>query len=282
MPLRVLCAVILAAGTTVAMVAPTPLTAQTQPAASLTDALQMDKMIDVLVQEGLADATDIGAEFRSAGAQASWQGRIREIYAPDKMRAAVQLGLDSALAGQAEATTDAIRFFTAPAGRRTLQLETDTRLALMDKDTEAAAALRWQEMVESNHPRVAMLRQLAEVNDLIEINVAGAMNSTLAFYRGMALSGGPFADMTEAEMLDMVRASEPSTRTATEEWLFPYMAMAYAPLSDDDLRSVIRFAGSPSGRVLNAAMLGTFNTLFDDISRDLGMAYGQEMAGEDI
>jgi hypothetical protein len=282
MAFRPLCVVIALAGGAVFGGAPVLAQQQGQPAAGLSEVLQIRDMIGVLRDEGLADAAELAADFGPGGGSPGWHASVARIYDPVQMQALVEAGLAKAMAGKSDATARAIDFFGSAAGKRALQLETDARRALMDKDTEAAATLRWQEMVARDDPRVALIRRFAEVNDLIESNVSGAMNSSLAFYQGLAGTGGPFADMTETDILDLARGNEGETRATTEAWLFPFLALAYQPLSDAELRAYIDYSATPAGQQLNAAMFAAFDALFNSVSRDLGRAVGQEMAGQDI
>ena len=81
-------------------------------------------------------------------------------------------------------------------------------------------------------PRLDLLDRFAEANDLIEENVSGALNSNLAFYRGMS-EGGAFtgAEMTEEEMLSEVWSQEDDIRAETAGWLYPFLMLAYESVS---------------------------------------------------
>lgn len=285
MPVRAVLAAVLIAGALGFSVVPRVVAQeqqQGQPAVALYDVLQIDSMIDVLRAEGIADAAEIAEGFSPAGGSPGWQSAVERIYDPARMRSVVADRLALVMADKVDAAAGAVAFFAAPTGRRALQLETDARRALLDKDTEAAAHARWQEMVVQGDDRVVLIRRFAEVNDLVESNVAGAMNSSLAFYQGLAGTGGPFARMTEADILDLARGNEGETRASTEDWLFPFLALAYEPLSDAELQTYIAYSETPAGQALNAAMFATFNDLFNGVSRDLGRAVGNEMAGQDI
>jgi hypothetical protein len=137
-------------------------------------------------------------------------------------------------------------------------------------------------MAQDMDPRLALIRDFAVAGDLIEMNVAGAMNANLAFYQGMADSGGAAAEMTEEEILSDVWGQEPQVRADTEEWLFPYLVMAYEPLSDEDLEAYTAFWESAAGKRLNTALFAAFDVVFTDISRDLGRAAARQMQGDDI
>jgi hypothetical protein len=137
-------------------------------------------------------------------------------------------------------------------------------------------------MVAARDPRVAQLQALAEVADLVESNVAGSLNASLAFYSGMAEAGGPLAELSEEDILSLVSADEARTRAQTEGWLFPYLTLAYAPLSAEELARFTEFSASPAGQRLNAAMFAAYEQLFTAISHDLGLAAARELAGQDI
>ena len=124
--------------------------------------------------------------------------------------------------------------------------------------------------------------RFAKVNDLIEQNVSGSLNSNLAFFQGMAEAGGPGGDVTEDQMLSEVWAQEPAIRVETEDWLFPYLAMAYGPLSDAEIDGYVAFSTTNPGQKLNQALFTAFDRLFTSVSRNLGLAAGRQLLGEDI
>lgn len=253
---------------------------QGQPAPGLYEVLQLEDVIAVLREEGIAGAREIVAGLGSTGA--GWSATVERIYDPERMRLVLRQELTQAMVGQPEATARAMAFFGSALGVQVLGLETGTRRTLLDPEAEEAAKLRWNDMVAQGDPRVPLIRRLAEVNDLVEGNVVGTMNSGLWFYRGLAATGGPFADMTEDEMLDLARGKEGENRAKAEDWLFPFLALAYVALSEDDLRAYIAYSDTPEGQMMNTALFAAFNDLFNKISYDLGLAVGREMAGQDI
>jgi hypothetical protein len=129
---------------------------------------------------------------------------------------------------------------------------------------------------------MAALQHFARTNDLIEFNVAGALNANLAFYRGLS-QGGAFEErLTEDQMLADVWAQEAEIRGETADWLFPYLALSYKSLSDADLASYQAFAETAAGKKLNAAVFAAFDVVFTRISLDLGRAAARRIQGEDI
>ena len=110
----------------------------------------------------------------------------------------------------------------------------------------------------------------------------GAMNANLAFYRGLSESGAFPAEMTEDQMLSDVWAQEPDVRAETTDWLYPFLSLAYQPLSDDQLEAYIAFSETAAGDRLNGALFAAFDKVFTQISYDLGRAAAGQMQGEDI
>jgi hypothetical protein len=153
---------------------------------------------------------------------------------------------------------------------------------LLDDAVEDAAKVAAADMAQDHDPRLALIRDFAVAGDLIEMNVAGAMNANLAFYQGMAETGGFAEEMTEDQILSDVWGQEPQVRADTEEWLFPYLALAYQPLSDEDLEAYTAFWETAAGKRLNTALFAAFDVVFTDISRDLGRAAALQMQGDDI
>ena len=77
-----------------------------------------------------------------------------------------------------------IAFFEGPLGRRVVELELSARRALLDEDVEAASRTALEARRADDDPLLDRLEAFISVNDLIESNVVGALNSNIAFYRG--------------------------------------------------------------------------------------------------
>ena len=67
-----------------------------------------------------------------------------------------------------------------------------------------------------------------------------------------------------------------------QDWVYPFLTLAYQPLSDDELQSYIDFSETPAGQRVNAAMFQAYDAVFDQISRDLGRSFGIALQGNDI
>ena len=53
-------------------------------------------------------------------------------------------------------------------------------------------------------------------------------------------------------------------------------------MSHDELQGYIAFSETPAGQRVNAAMFQAYDAVFDQISRDLGRAFGIALQGNDI
>lgn len=266
-----------------AQTAPDPVPAQTVETASrLSGMLMIPEVIAVMREEGLEYGESIEADLFPGRGGTTWDQSVDLIYDAATMQrrfdavVAAELERDASFAPAIEA------FFAADLGQRILTLEIEARRALMDEAVEEAAQLRAEEMAAADEPRMAALRRFAEINDLVESNVQGALNANLAFYRGMTEGGAFGDDMTEDQMLADVWGQEAEIRIETEDWLYPFLALAYGPLPDADLDAYTAFSETPEGQRMNAVLFAAFDAVFVAISRDLGRAAAKQMLGEDI
>lgn len=248
----------------------------------LSRALRMAEAIGLLREEGIASGQQLAADLPGGAEDALWRQALQRIYDPTRMGADFDIAFAAALAEEPEAVLGATAFFASEFGQRALGLELAARQAMLDKDVETAATLAYDALAEDDPDRRALIDRFVAANDLIESNVMGAMNANLGFLRGLADAGGAAFALPEADMLAQVWNAEPETRAEMAGWLFPFLALAYQPLSDAELLSYIEFSETPAGRKVNAAMFQAFDVLFDRISRDLGRAFARSLQGDDI
>ncbi len=248
---------------------------------ALSDLLKIDQVISVMRDEGIAYGTEMEAEMFPGQGGAGWKATVAVIYDAPTMKARFDAAFVEALAGSPQ--VDAIAaFFASDLGQRALVLEIEARRALLDPAAEVAAKAAFAQMQASGDDRVAALEGFVAANDLIEANVMGGLNSNLAFYRGLAEVGALQDAMPEDQMLADVWAQEPAIRDETTDWLFPYLALAYKPLSDADLAAYQAFSETPAGQAINHALFAAFDAVFGTVSRDLGRAAAQQMQGQEL
>ena len=260
-----------------------PLRAAGADPAALLTTLRIPEMIAVMQDEGLAYGDELEEQLFPGAGGARWDEAVARVYDEPALLERFQSAFAARLAADPQAMDQIAGFFGTDRGQQILILEIEARRALLDEAVEEAAAVSVDDMRARDDPRLALLERFATANDLIEQNVSGALNANFAFYQGMS-DGGAFdgAKMTEADMLAEVWAQEPDIRAETESWLYPFLALAYKPLSDADVEAYLAFSESEAGRAMNAAMFAAFDEVFREISHDLGRAAAEMLSGRDI
>ncbi|MEZ5912116.1 MAG: DUF2059 domain-containing protein [Paracoccaceae bacterium] len=251
-------------------------------AEAIARAMRMSDLMAVMSEEGAQYGEDLRSELLSGSGDGRWADAVSRIYEPRDMTAAFLRGFGEALPEEGADTAEILRYFTSDFGQRVVGLEIAARQTLLEEGAEDAAKALLDDLNVNDEARVALLRDFADANDLVESNVMGAMNANLAFYQGLAEGGAAGFDMAEDEMLSEIWSQEADIRGETEDWLYPYIALAYRPLSDEELARYVDFSRSSAGRVLNAALFKAFDGVFRDISKNLGLAAAEVLSGQDI
>lgn len=268
-----------------AMVLLVPAVARAQPApgvAALAQAFLLDELFDIMAQEGRDYATAIRDEQLDGQAGRGWQMAVERIYDPQRMRAAFIERFDAELADNAATITDALAFATSPIGARVLRLEIDARAAMLDRDIDAAAREALEEARGRQTPQFALVAERIAVNDLVEANVSLGLNTSIAYYEGFLATAPDAFQIPQSDLLPEVWAQEREIRHESDIWLHSYFLLAYAPLAEQELRDYIAFSASPAGESLNNALFVAFESVFVDISYQLGRAVGQALSGLDL
>lgn len=251
-------------------------------AAELAAMLRLGELAGIVQAEGADYGDQLRQEMFPDRGGAEWPAIVARIYDPERLSGELTRVLERELSGRPDVLRAAEEFFGSPAGRKIVALEIEARRALLDDAAEQAAKDAYAEMETRGPARLDALRRFVEANDLVEMNVMGALNANLAFYKGMA-SGGAFTDeMSEDDMLGEVWSQEDQVRSDTEDWLWPYLALAYQPLSDEEMQAYQAFSETAEGRALNAALFTAFDASFVRISGELGRAVSRMVQGEDI
>lgn len=252
---------------------------RTAHATELADAYLLPELFDIMAQEGRqASRTDPDLP-QDPAAQAQWSRTIARIYDAARMEAEFTEALEDRLAP--EVREKALDFAQSDLGRRILQLEVSARLALLADEVDSAAQdtlLRARRAPQDSDQaiRLALVRDRIAANDLIELNVSLGLNTSLAYYRGMAEEGW-MAGMAGADLLALVWAQEEAIRNDIVTWAESYFLMAYQPLSPEEMAEYIDHARSPEGDAFNRAMFRAFDDVFVDISRQVGAALARQL-----
>jgi len=246
--------------------------------AELRQAMALKQLVEIVSDEGIAQADDVQDGMLAGRGGSNWDRLVAGIYDVDTLYGVFQGAFDASLAERD--VTVVIDFYAGELGPRIRDLELDSRRAIMSEDIEESAKEHFEKLRAEDAGRVALLDGFIEAGDLIERNVTGALNSNLAFYKGL-LDGGSF-EMSEGEILSEVWSQEAEIRSATEAWMYGYLALAYGPLSDAELSTYVEFTGAEPGQDLNRALFAGFDAVFLDVSYRMGRAVSTFMASQEL
>lgn len=249
-------------------------------ARALWDRLGQPEIVAIMRDEGLKYADDLAVAMFPDRNGPDWHALAERIYDPERMEAQAFADFVAALDGIDTAAIDA--FFADPLGAEIVQLETAARRALLDPAVDDAAREAAALALADDTPRHQQIARFIAVNDLVEINVSGGLNSNYAYYIGLRDGGALGPEATEDQILSDVWSQEADIRASTGEWMYAFLTLAYQPLEDAELESYIDFSESPAGRDMNRVLFAAYDDMFNDISRALGLAAAQTMQGADL
>jgi hypothetical protein len=234
---------------------------------ALMEVMLFDEVVSVLAQEG----QDMAEDFSEGGfgvPKPAWKDMLGRLYDPAAMSKAFHDEMAEALEGCD--LPEMVAFFSTDLGGRIARLELETRKAMSDEAAQAAAGQAWAEL-DPDTVRARLIEDYVEVNDLVEMNVVGAMNSDIAYYRGLWSEGFEAEEgLTDGDLLNEIWASEPEVRADVSEWVYGFSTLAYEPLSDDEFEAYIDFARTDAGQQLNTALFASFDAVYEHLSRGLG------------
>ena len=246
----------------------------------LARALGLPQIIEVMRDEGLVNGGELAEEMFPGRGGPNWKMLVEKIYDIDWMTKIVWSGLAAEL--KDSDIDPLVQFFEGETGRKIVGLEVSARQALLDEAVEAAGKERLEELTADGDPLLDLVTEYVEVNDLLEYNVVGAMNSNYAFYTGLQDGGAFDATLTEEQILTDVWSQEEVIRADTKDWLYGFLVMAYQPLTEAELTEYIALSETPEGQALNRALFVAFDELFVEISRALGRSAATFVVGEDL
>lgn len=257
-----------------------PALVQNTQAELLFDALGLPDIVDIMREEGVVYGAQIGTDLFPNKVSPAWRATVETIYDSAAMHASVKAAFIHALDNQD--ITPMVAFFSSDLGKTLVSLEVSARRALLDDTVDQASKDVATVAKANNTERFQLIDAFVQTNDLIEINVAGAMNSNVAFYTGL-MAGGAFDEaLTQDQIVNDVWDQEADIRATTSEWVYGFLMLAYDPVSVADLETYTKFSASDTGVALNGALFAAFDDMFDAISFALGREAARVMAGQDL
>lgn len=248
-------------------------------AQTISESYLLPELFDIMAEEGRDATLNDPAVPHTGTGRAGWEMEVARIYDPDRMHDAFATALDDGL--DPDVRAEALAFAQSDLGRRVLQLEVSARRALLTQEIDDTAQADLERArsapVDSAQGRaLELVRDRIAANDLIDLNVSLGLNTSLAYYTGMAEAGW-MAGMAGADMLALVWAQEDAIRSDVTDWAEAYFLFAYQPLTSEEMAAYLEHARSPAGHAFNRAMFRAFDTVFVDISRRVGAAMARRM-----
>lgn len=257
----------------------------TQPATvdRLWSALNLGPQMRIFQQEAVAEAAALDAEGIIAGKGRPWAATVGEIHDPARLQLLFRRGLARALDDADPALiTEGLRFYESGLGRRLVPLEISARRAMLDDRLADQAGQAFTQAEIEKDPRAEQILRLIEAADLVGPNVSSGLNASVAFSVGFGAVGGFDMPLTQDQMLAETWAQQDQIEAETRDWLQSFLMLAYSPLTDDEVESYIAFATSDAGRELARVMFAAYDAVFLQTSRDMGMAAGLRLQGQQL
>ena len=242
--------------------------------------LRLNDLLEIMREEGANMALEADVDLLGHPGGAPWRKRVQAIYDIERLKADAEMAMESALdAVHLHALCD---FYESDDMQSVVDLEITARRAFLDTEVEERARSAWLSGRALTPHEDAILR-FVEVNDLVERNVMGALNSNYAFLRAMTDAHPvPAEKLTEQEILFEVWSQEVEIRRDTSEWLFAFLSTAYGPVSQEVLDDYVAFSETEAGHALNHAMFEALDQIYIRLSADLGRAVGEFGAQQDL
>ena len=167
-----------------------PLAERAPHVVEMLEALRLYEILGIMATEGIEAALTLEGDLFPGAGGAAWAAEANRINGADRLTELFEDAFPVDLMAEAHAA-QVTEFFTAEPGARIAAAEVAGRRAFLEPGVEELANEAFREAVAEEDPRVDLLTEFIETNDLVERNVSGALNSNFAFYRGLS-DGGAF------------------------------------------------------------------------------------------
>ncbi|WP_170413127.1 DUF2059 domain-containing protein [Ruegeria atlantica] len=241
----------------------------------LMQAVQLQQVVNILRDEGLAQAADLNETFLGGTGGPLFEDRVDKIYNPDWMQDQITQVFETSLT---DSQLDrAILFFESDVGQTIVTLENSAREAFADETIK--------EMARENYLNggggtqlYRLVGEYIEVNDLIEKNVQSSLSSDYNFFRGLSAGAGTSSE----DILSQLLSDKDSIAEENRIWLYSFLLVAYQPLEEAQMRENIAFSRTQTGRAVNEAFFDSFDKMYNQIYFQLGQAVSQALSASEL
>jgi hypothetical protein len=229
-------------------------------------------------QCGCSMAPEMRAKLQSA-----WSKAVGEEFNSGEVLAAITLALTEELT-PAE-LGQAIRFRKSPLGMKVTAAET----AKKGPATEQSPAAAMQEIAAMSKWLAARPARRANLQKVVAMS-GGAQAMADAMINisiGTALGASAVAPkdqprLSQAEIVEMIERARPQMERSFDAMMVPIYGTLYKPLSDKDLKALVKQLGTPAARKFMGVTLRAFNAGMRAQALKMGQRLGLEMQGENI
>ncbi|WP_170439254.1 DUF2059 domain-containing protein [Ruegeria arenilitoris] len=243
----------------------------------LTKAMHLSDVMQILRDEGVAQGRELDKSLLDGEGGSFFEAQVEDLYDKAWMQAKIH---DALAGGMSEGQLEqAALFFESDLGRAVVSLENSARRTFSEEAIEEMAMAAYRE-ADRDAAYFRLIDEYVEINDLVDRNVRGALQADYNFFRGLADGQGITGD--DGEMLAQLLAQGAQSEQQTREWLYSFLLFAYQPLSEAQLRENIAFSRTEAGQALNDALFAGLDTMFNELSYQLGVTVAQVLQASDL
>ena len=244
----------------------------------LYDALQMDRVNEIIRAEGIRDARGTGEAYLSANSVERFVEQAKSVYQLDNMEKDFKRLLTENLS--TSEANEILLFYRLPIGKLASELEVSARVAISETEIEEMAKTMLKEAKAIKNTRLNEIESVIKILELVEQNLIGAYAAQFAFMYELSKLG--VLELSRQEMIDIITNDEEKLKGEILEWLMAFSHMAYAPMSDEEFRVYNDFSKSDLGILLNKALFSVYNEMAKDQSQSLANILGEFMKSEEL
>ena len=244
----------------------------------LYDALQMDRVNEIIRAEGIRDARGTGEAYLSTNSVERFVEQAKSVYQLDNMEKDFKRLLTENLS--TSEANEILLFYRLPIGKLASELEVSARVAISETEIEEMAKTKLKEAKALKNTRLDEIESVIKILELVEQNLIGAYAAQFAFMYELSKLG--VLDLSRQEMIDIITNDEEKLKGEILEWLMAFSHMAYAPMSDEEFRVYNDFSKSDLGILLNKALFSVYNEMAKDQSQSLANILGEFMKSEEL